>query len=380
MPKDWYDRLKVDRIINAHGTLTSLGGHRMFPSAAEAMVQASSCFVELAELSRKAGEYLAKILHVEAALVTSGAAAALTEAAAACMVGSDPYWRATLPNPPLKNEIIIQCSHRNPFDRALRITGATLVEIGNAIETIPFELESSINEKTAAVVFFLQSQMLISSLSLEETLEIAHRHDVPVIVDAAAELPPKSNLWAIAQQGADLVIFSGGKDLRGPQTSGLMVGRKDLIAAAALQTAPYEYSIARPMKAGKELIFGLVAAVDEYLKEDETKRFKDWNAYCKIIIDDLEVIPDLIVNGYEPQQPKVQPAIVPRVEIRVRPTSPFSADELNRALRNGDPKIYVEQVKGSLIINPHTLSDAEIRVVIDKIKEMVSQLKQRSQT
>ncbi len=374
MPEPWYDTLQVSRVINARGTLTSLGGSRMFPSAAQAMVEASACFIDLAELARRAGEYVSKRLNLEAAIITAGAAAGLTQAAAACMAGTDPFLRSRLPDPLPKNEIIIQCTHRNPFDRAVRIAGARLCEIGNAIETQPFELEGAINEHTAAVVFFLQAEMLEASLGLEQTLEIAHRFKLPVIVDAAAELPPKSNLWTIAQRGADLVIFSGGKDLRGPQSSGLMVGKRDLIEAAALQTAPYEYSVARPMKASKETILGLVAAVDEYLKEDETGRFQQWNLVCDQIETMLADIPGLVTKRLIPNQPKIQPAVIPRIAIGVEPSAGFTLDRLEHLLQNGDPKILVTQKNESLIINPHTLTMEEVQIIISKIKEYARQV------
>lgn len=371
MPKSWYETLHVSRVINARGTLTSLGGSLMFPSAAQAMVEASTCFVELTELARHAGEYISKRLNVEAALITAGAAAGLTQAAAACMAGTDQYLRSKLPDTLPKNEIIIQCAHRNPFDRALRIAGAKLCEIGNAIETHPFELEGTINDHTAAVVFFLQAEMLEASLGLEQTMEIAHHFNIPVIVDAAAEIPPKSNLWMIAQRGADLVIFSGGKDLRGPQSSGLMVGRQDLIDAAALQTSPYEYSVARPMKTSKETILGLVAAIEEYLEEDETERFQQWNLYCNQIEAGLADIPGLVIKRLIPVQPKIQPAVIPRVSIEVKPSARFTLDHINQLLQSGDPKILVTQKDSSLIINPHTLTMEEVQIMISRIKGIV---------
>jgi L-seryl-tRNA(Ser) seleniumtransferase len=375
MPEPWYDRLHVNRVINARGTLTSLGGSRMFPSAAQAMVEASTCFVELAELGRQAGEHIARRLEVEAALITAGAAAGLTQAAAASMAGTDPFLRSKLPEPLPKNEIIIQCTHRNPFERALLLAGAKLLEIGNAIETRPFELEGAINDHTAAVVFFLQSEMLEASLGLEQTLEITHRFNLPVIVDAAAELPPKSNLWTIAQAGADLVIFSGGKDLRGPQSSGLMVGKKDLIEASALQAAPYEYAVARPMKASKETILGLVAAVEAYMEEDESERFKQWNLYCDQLEAGLGKIPGLVTKRLVPNQPKIQPAVIPRLAIQIDPSAGFTLERLNRLLQNGDPKILAIQKETSLVINTHTLTAEEVQIILSTIEAGVRQMR-----
>jgi L-seryl-tRNA(Ser) seleniumtransferase len=195
-------------------------------------------------------------------------------------------------------------------------------------------------------------------------------------VDAAAELPPKSNLWTISQKGADLVIFSGGKDIRGPQSSGLIVGRKDLIEAAALQTAPYEYSIARPMKASKETILGLVAAIEEYIKEDETERFHQWNLFCDQIEEALAEIPELVTKRLKPDQPKIQPAGIPRIAIGLELSAGFTLDNLYQLLQSGNPKILVTQNNGSILINPHTLTLEEIQIIISRVKEIVRQLRQ----
>ena len=278
--------MNISPVINASGTLTSLGGCRTHPEVIQAMAQVSE-FVPLEALHQNAGAYLAKILGVDAAVVTSGAAAGLVLAAAACMVdgedGEVDALASHLPQPPAKHKVIIQCSHRSPFERAISMAGATLVQIGDAIRTRPVDLETAMGDDVAAVVYFLQASMLDASLSLAETLEIAHAHCVPVIVDAAAELPPKHNLWKLAEEGADLVIFSGSKDLRGPQTSGLIVGRSDLVSLVMRQSAPHEHVIGRPLKAGKEVVAGMLAAVELYLAEDEAARFAEWDRIAKFI-------------------------------------------------------------------------------------------------
>ena len=203
------------------------------------------------------------------------------------------------------------------------MAGATLVQVGDAIRTRPIDLEAAFDEQTAAVVFFLQAEMLDASLSLEHTLEIAHAHSIPVIVDAAAELPPKSNLWALAQRGAALVLFSGGKDLRGPQTSGLIVGREDLISAARIQSAPHEHVVGRPMKAGKEIVMGMLAAVEAYLAEDEAARFAAWEEIAEYLERALGELPALQVQRFRPTQPFIQPACIPRVAIRFEDGAPL---------------------------------------------------------
>jgi L-seryl-tRNA(Ser) seleniumtransferase len=371
----FYPQLSISSVINASGTLTSLGGCRTRPEVIQAMAKIAGEFIPLEVLHQSAGEHLAKILGVEAAMVTSGAAAGLTLAAAACMVGGSTgnptVVASSLPQPPLKNKVIIQCSHRNPFERAIPMAGATLIQVGDAIQTGTIDLESAMGGDIAAVVFFLQAAMLDSSLSLAETIEIAHAHNVPVILDAAAELPPKSNLWELADKGADLVIFSGSKDLRGPQTSGLMVGRPDLIKLAMDQSAPHEHVIGRPLKAGKEIVAGILEAVELYLAEDESIRFAEWKRIANYIEASLGEIPGLRARIFTPMQPNIQPAIIPRVAVRFEGGSLPSAPDVKRTLWDGDPAISVEAVKGELWINTHTLTISEAEIIVRCIKEII---------
>ena len=373
MEADLYQQLNVPRVINASGTMTSLGGCRTRPEVLDAMARAAGEFIPLEILHQMAGEHLARILGVEAAMVLSGAAAGLTLGTAACMVGTDPAEMAALPKPPLKHKIIIQCSHRNPFERAIQIAGATLVQVGDAIRTHPVDLEFTIDEKTAAVVFFLQAEMLDASLRLDQTLEIAHARSVPVIVDAAAELPPKSNLWALAQCGADLVLFSGSKELRGPQTSGLMVGRKDLIASALAQSAPHEHVVGRPMKAGKEIVAGMLVAVEKYLDEDEEARFVEWERIAEYLEVALGDIPGLQAAKFIPRQPFIQPACTPRVAVNVDGQVPLTNSELKLELWKGNPPISTEIIQGNLVFNTHTLTMAEGETIVQRIRKILAE-------
>ena len=246
------------------------------------------------------------------------------------------------------------------------MAGASLVQIGDALRTRPLDLETALDSETAAVVHFLQADMLGASLQLCETLEIAHRFGVPVIVDAAAELPPKSNLWELAQQGADLVLFSGSKDLRGPQTSGLMVGRKDLITAVLKQSAPHEHVIGRPMKVGKEIVAGIVAAVEAYLAEDETARLAEWNRIAAYLVEALGAISGLRVTRFTPSQPFIQPAIPPRVAVDLVNGRTLTIPSLKLALWEGQPPIATEIIGGQLILNTHTLTMEEAELIVKK--------------
>jgi len=363
----------IPSVINAAGTLTSLGGCRTRPEAIDAMVKAASDFIPFETFLQKTGEHLAKILGVPAAMVTAGAAPGLTLAAAACMVKDDLALATRLPDPPPKHKIIIQCSHRNPFERAITLSGARLVQVGDAIRTRTTDLEAAFDEHTAAVVFFLQAEMLEASLRLSETIDVAKQHEVPVIVDAAAELPPKSNLWELAKRGADLVLFSGGKDLRGPQASGLMVGRSSLIASALMQSAPHEHVIGRPLKPGKEAVVGLVAAVEAYLAEDEIARFAEWEQIATYLEDAFNQIPGLQLGRYIPTQPYIQPAITPRVMVKLDGNTPLTVPSLKLALWQGTPKIAVEIIQGNLIFNTHTLSLSEAKIIVQQLQKIVHQ-------
>jgi L-seryl-tRNA(Ser) seleniumtransferase len=366
-----YASLNIPAVINAAGTLTSLGGCRTRPESVDAMQRAADHFVPFELLQKQTGEHLAQILEAPAAMVTAGAAPGLTLATAACMVGEDDSIAAQLPAPPQNHKVVIQCSHRNPFERAIFLAGASLMQVGDAIHTRPVDLEAAFDEQTAAVVFFLQAEMLDSSLGLSETLEIAKQYEVPVIVDAAAELPPKSNLWELIQRGADLVVFSGGKDLRGPQASGLMVGREDLIASALMQSAPHEHVIGRPLKPSKEAILGLVAAVEAYLEEDEAARFAEWELIADYLEDALNDMSGLWAQRFYPTQPYIQPACIPRVGVSLDETSPLSIPELKRALWKGQPPIATEIIQGELILNTHTLTLPEAEIIMQRVRALI---------
>jgi uncharacterized pyridoxal phosphate-dependent enzyme len=363
--------LDLPRMINAAGTLTSLGGCRTRPEAIEAMRRVAGEFIPFERLLQESGEHLARILGVPAALVTAGAAPGLTLSAAACLTGAGLSQAERLPVPLPKNKILIQCSHRNPFERALSLAGAALVQVGDAIHTRPSDLKAAIDDQTAALVFFLQAVMLQASLSLTETLEIARAHDLPVIVDAAAELPPKSNLWELVNRGADLVIFSGGKDLRGPQASGLLLGRPDLIASARRQSAPHEHVIGRPLKPGKEAVAGLVAAVEAYLQEDEVARFAEWERMAAFLEETVGAIPGLRASRFRPTQPFTQPAGIPRVAVSLDGERPLTIPALKLALWQGDPPIATEIIQGALIFNTPTLTMAEAVIIVQQLRKIL---------
>ncbi|MFP4589125.1 MAG: aminotransferase class V-fold PLP-dependent enzyme [Candidatus Bipolaricaulota bacterium] len=367
-----YEELGIKPLINAAGTYTKYSGSLMDEEVLEAMEKASKHFVDVNELLEKTGKYLADLLGVEAALVTAGAAAGMAQATAACIAGDQPRAIRALPDTEgLSDEVIVMRSHRNPYDQAMRGVGANFVEIGNAIETFPWELEAAISEDTAAVAFFVQSTMLEASLSLEEVLQVAHKKEVPVIVDAAAEIPPAKNLTRFAALGADAVLFSGGKELRGPQSSGLMTGRKDLIETARLHGPP-RHNIGRPMKIDKETVMGLVKAVELYLEEDHQARMERWQDQVDKLVKKLEDLPGLEVKSGYPAQPYCQPATIPRVYLKFdQDQTGLTKEKARTRLMNGDPAVVAEIYNNSLVINPHMLKEGEEEIIGDRLEELV---------
>src|SRR5712691_10545483 len=259
---DYYQKLGVTPFINAAGTYTVLSASTMPDEVQAAIALASRHPVNLNELLDASGDYLAKKLRCEAALVTAGAAAALVVGTAACVTLG--YEQAILGIPTdmagLKNEVIVQKTHRYGYDHALRNCGTRFVEV----ETLE-QYEQAFTERTVMAHFFNAGP---GKISREDWVRVSHKHGVPCFNDAAADVPPISNLWHYTQMGFDLVTFSGGKGLRGPQCTGLLLGRKDMIDAAKKNNSPNSNTIGRGMKVAKEEIVGLVAAVDWFLKQD----------------------------------------------------------------------------------------------------------------
>ena len=291
-----YRRLGVTPIINASGSVTRLGGTRTRPEVLEQMAHTARVMVNIDELNQKAGEEIARLTGAEAGLVCSGAAGGLLLQAAACIAGSDPVKMRQLPDTEgMKNEIIIQTMHRFPYDQAYRAAGAKLVEIGNYLFSHPWELEGAINERTAAVAYLCAPFSSRRVIPLDQVCEIAHARGVPVIVDAASMLPPRQNLYRYLRDGADMVVFSGGKGIRGPQGTGILCGRRDLIEAAAANGSPAQF-LGRPMKVAKEEIVGLVTALGMFVEEDEAAEMANYQALAQRVVDALVETPGLQVS------------------------------------------------------------------------------------
>ena len=367
---DIYDKLGIKKIINAHATLTRLGGSLMHPAVLEAMTAASRHYVNMNDLLEKSGEYVAALLGVEAAYITSGAAAGLTLSTAACVAGTDLAKIRQLPDlRGMKNEVLVQKTHRNGYDQAVRQVGVTLVEFGLAKETHSWELEAAITAQTVAVVHFVEFEN-DHNLPLSQVTAIAKGAGLPVIVDAAAELPPPDNLRHYFEMGAALTVFSGGKDIGGPQPTGLIVGRRDLIRACALNASP-NYSLGRPMKVGKEEIAGLVTALDMYLRRDFQAQAQLWEGMVAFIIDALADIPGLHARRVSPSDLGIQPAWIPKIYLDWdQQVVPLTREEATARLLEGDPGVAVGTTSTGLYVNPHTLQEGQEKVVARRLREV----------
>jgi len=282
--RDLFQELGVTKVINASVTMTFLSGSLMLPEVLEAINSTAHDFADMYELQDKVGAKIAEMLHVESAMVTSGASCAILLSTAAAITGTDPEKIRLLPNlPGPRPEVIMQKTHRYLFDQAVTTTGAKIIEVEGAEE-----MEKAINERTVLALFFNAAGK--SSISHGDFVAVAKRHNIPTLLDAAADVPPVENLFKYQKIGFDLVTFSGGKMIRGPQSAGLLFGRKDLITAARLNHSPNEAPIGRPMKVNKEEMFGMYAALKAYIERDHKKEWEEWIQRTKHIGSQLERI------------------------------------------------------------------------------------------
>src|SRR5690242_21084196 len=284
-----YTRLGVKTVINCRGTWTYLSGSLEFPEVREAQLEAAQHFVNILDLQRAAGRRLAELTGAESGMVTSGAAGAMAAATAACMAGTDDHNVWQLPDTTgLKHEVIM-VGGRSAFDSAIRLTGAKLVLVFS-----PEELANAVNENTAMVYTTDLGE------KLQRELSIAKERKVPMLLDDAAGIPPADNAKLYARMGIDLYCFSGGKGLCGPQCSGVLLGRKDLVEAALLNCSPREGAVCRPMKVGKEEIIGCLTSIETWLKLDEKKLYAEWNGRIERIRKLVETVPGVKTDTFIP--------------------------------------------------------------------------------
>ena len=369
-PEGIYSALGVKRIITASGSTTAYGGSKTRPEIHDAMNKASRMMVSLDDLNRAASRIIADATGAEAGFVASGAAGGLVLQAAAVIAGSDPAMMDRLPDSTgMKNEIIIHKSHRFPYDQCYTSVGAKFVEIGDGRRCQPWQLEAAFTENTAAVAYLFSPFITRRAIPFPELCEIAHSHGVPVIVDAASMLPPRSNLRRFTAEGADMVIYSGGKAVRGPQGTGILCGREDLIDAAFANAAPHQF-IGRGMKVAKEEIVGLLRAIEIFVHEDEEAETARYRSMVQQVVDALAEIEGLRVTLEHDEFNYLIPHAVIRFTREWRGPG---RNEVYEAMKAGDPPIYMHDIfdPDELAVDPLNLDDEELEIVIRRLSEVL---------
>jgi len=326
-PENVYSRLGIKTVINCRGTWTYLSGSLQFPEVRAAQAEASHYFVNMVDLQRAVGRRLAELTGAESGLITSGAAGAMAASTAACMAGSDPQKIWQLPDPTGMKHEVIMVGGRSAFDNAIRLTGAKLV----LVET-PDEIANAITADTAMIYTTDLSDKLAREVA------IAKEHNVPLLLDDAAGIPPADNLKLYANMKIDLYTFSGGKGLQGPQCSGVLLGRKDLIEAALRNSAPWEGAVCRPMKVGKEEVIGCLTAVETWLKTDPKKLYAEWNLRVDRIAKLVETVPGVKTETYVPDDGNRYPTLKVSWD---QQAWGFTITDCVQKLREGDPVVEV---------------------------------------
>ena len=363
-----YEELGVTTVINCQGTMTVLGGSVLRPELEAVMAQAGQHFVRILELEVAAGKRIAEMLKLPAghtALVTSGAAAAIQSGLAGILTGSNEQFIKQLPDlTGMKSEVIIQKSHRNPFDHQLRSTGVKLVEV----ETRE-DLRKAVNAKTA-MMHFTNFANAAGQIKVDEWPKLAKEYKLPCMNDAAADTPPVSHLWDYTDMGYDLVTFSGGKAIRGPQCAGLLIGRTELVANALLNNSPHEDTLGRSQKVGKEEVIGMVKALELYLNEDHDALWKNWQSQLDYISEQIMKVPGVTTKFFVPEIANH----VPHMDIAWDAAKiSLTPQEVSKLLRESKPSIVLTsgEERPGLSMNSFMLQAGEYKIVADQLVKIL---------
>ncbi len=367
--RDYFAELGVRTFINAAGTYTAMTGSLLRDEVKDAYLYASNEYVMLDELQDRVGERIASLVKCEAATVTSGAFSAITLATAGVLSGLDEEKVAMIPylkENGLKSEVIMQKGHKIGYDHAVKNCGVEVIYI----ETRD-ELKKAINDKTA-MMFFINAYANDGKISLEEWVETAKKHKIPTLNDCAADVPPAENLWKYTEMGFDLVCFSGGKGLRGPQSAGLLLGKKDLIAAARLSAPPRGNTVGRGMKVNKEEVLGMLVALETYLNGDQEKEWKLWEDQIAHIAEAIKPIKGV---GYTIDVPPIANHI-PTLNVKWNTKKVnISGDDLKQVLRSGHPSIEVAGGgPDSISITTWMLVPGQERIVASRLQQALSKV------
>ena len=361
--RDYLRELGVRPFINAAGTYTAMTASLMPEEVMDAINYASKHYVMLDELHDKVGERIAKLVQAEGAMVTSGAASALTLGTAAVLTGGDNQKMVDLPNlANMKSEVIMQKSHRFGYDHAVRNCGVQIVEV----ETRE-DLERAVNPKTAMMLFYNNNNME-GRIQDEEFVQLGKKHGIPTFNDAAADVPPVENLWKYTKMGFDLVAISGGKGIRGPQSAGMLLGRKDLIEAARKNAPPNGNTVGRGMKVNKEEMLGMLAALELYVEKDHAKEQRDFEKRAEEIKKAAGSVPGVTAEIFVPEVANH----VPHVRVTWDAAAlGIRANEVVRALRDGEPSIGARSEGPAIVVGVWMMRPGEDKIVGKRLRQVL---------
>lgn len=360
--RNYFKELGLRPLINGRGVVTTLTGSLMPPEVLDAMNFAAQQFISLIDLNEKVGERIAEMLNCEDALVSAGAASAIQLATAAAVTGKDREKIGQVPNlPGPKREVVMQKGHRI-YAQQFLACGVKLVEVEGS-----GEMEQAVNKHTAMAFHYNASSE--HSISREEFVRIGKKHNVPTFIDCASDVPPVENLFKYTEMGFDMVTFSGGKGIRGPQSAGLLFGRKDLIEAARMNHSPYG-SIGRGMKVNKEEILGMMVALELYLEKDHDKEWKQWERWVEQIASSIRSLSSVKTERYVPEIKNHVPHLKITWDEAIVKISP---PEVVQKLRHGYPSIETLGGQDSIIYNMFMLQSEEIDIVASRTKEILEE-------
>jgi len=364
--RDYFKELGLRSYINAAGTYTALTGCIMRPEVMDAINYASRQYVQLEDIQERVGARIAELVHCEDAQVTAGAFSAMTLGLAGVLTGMDRKKAAQLPNDltGMKSEVILQKSHNIGYSHALRNTGVKIVEV----ETKK-ELEKAINNKTA-MLWYLNAHSADSKISHEEFIEVAKKNGIPTMNDCAADVPPVENLWKYTKMGYDLVCFSGGKGIKGPQSAGLLLGKKEFIQAARISAPPNGDTVGRGMKVNKEEVLGMLIALETYLTMDHEKEWALWERQIKLISNRAKSVEGVETEIHVPEIANHVPSLRitwDQSKVRIKPV------EVREALKNGHPSIETKGGENTVDITTWMMSPGEERIVAERVEILLAE-------
>ncbi|MGA0557866.1 aminotransferase class V-fold PLP-dependent enzyme [Larkinella sp. VNQ87] len=365
-PRNLAKELGIRTFINAAGTYTAMTGSLMHDEVLETIQGASKEFMMLDDVQTKVGEKIAALVHAESAVVTAGCFSAMTLGLAGVLTGMDQKKVEALPQlegTGMKSEVIVQKGHNVGYSHALTNTGCKMV----FVETVE-EVEKAINEKTA-LMWFLHIQSDKGKIMHQEWVNLAKKHNIPTMIDIAADVPPVENLWKFHDMGFDLVCVSGGKAMRGPQSAGLLMGKKHLIDAARLSMPPRGSTIGRGMKVNKEEILGMYVAVEKFIKQDHQKEWQIWEDRVAHIADAVKKVNGVTTETFRPELGNHTPTL----RIKWEPAKVnLTVKALQENLRNGDPSIEIVGEQGGISLTTWMLKPGQEKIVATRLKEELS--------